>query len=151
MFLKCYQCRNESSSNYAIERIADAGHGSCGASPAPKAHRSPHSAVGVVRRSAHRGRYKYWKEYIMSVIANNSRSIGHGHCVMVRECKEHAVENNSEHFETSCSLRSSKLYASAVPVVNDCNSCFDDKLLSLAFAGVDQHNQFADSNANMNS
>jgi len=43
--------------NYAIERIADAGHGSCGASPAPKAHRSPHSAVGVVRRSAHRGRY----------------------------------------------------------------------------------------------
>ena len=43
-------------SNCAIERIADAGHGACGASPAPKAHRSPHSAVGVVRRSAHRGR-----------------------------------------------------------------------------------------------
>ncbi len=43
-------------SNKAIERIVDAGHGSCGASPAPKAHRYPHSADGVVRRPAHRWR-----------------------------------------------------------------------------------------------
>ena len=50
------QDQGNSQSNMRFERIADAGHGSCGASPAPKAHRSPHSAVGVVRRSAHRGR-----------------------------------------------------------------------------------------------
>jgi len=42
--------------NCAIERTADAGHGSCGASPAPKAHRFPRFAVGVVRRTVHRGR-----------------------------------------------------------------------------------------------
>ncbi len=43
--------------NNAIERIVDAGHRACGASPAPKAHRYPHSAVGVVRRPAHRERW----------------------------------------------------------------------------------------------
>jgi len=48
-------------SNYAIERTADARHKACGASFAPKAHRFPHSAVGVVWRSAHRGRYAFWK------------------------------------------------------------------------------------------
>ncbi len=142
----------QTKSNYAIERIVDAGHGSFGASPAPKAHRYPHSAVGVVRRPAHRGRYKYWKEYlIVNLIANISRSNGHGPCLMVRECKEHAVENNSEQFKTSCSLQSSKLWASAVPVVQDCNPCFDCELLSLAIADDHQQHQLADSNANMTS
>jgi len=45
--------------NYAIERPGDAGHKACGASFTPKAHRSPHFAVGVVQRSAHRGRYTH--------------------------------------------------------------------------------------------
>ena len=49
------QCNSQS--NMRFERIADAGHGSCGASPAPKAHQFPHSAVGVVRRSAQARRY----------------------------------------------------------------------------------------------
>ncbi len=44
------QC--DSQSNMRFDRTADAGHGSCGARPAPKAHRFPHSADGVVRRSA---------------------------------------------------------------------------------------------------
>jgi len=50
--------------NCAIERIVDAGHGSCEASPAPKAHRFPHSAVGDVRRSAHRGRYAHLRAHL---------------------------------------------------------------------------------------
>ena len=42
----------ETISNMRFERTADAGHKACGASFTPKAHRFPHSADGVVRRSA---------------------------------------------------------------------------------------------------
>ena len=42
----------ETISNMRFDRTADAGHKACGASFTPKAHRSPHSAVGAVRRSA---------------------------------------------------------------------------------------------------
>ena len=48
------QC--DSQSNMRFDRTADAGHKACGASFTPKAHRFPRSAVGDVRRSAHRGR-----------------------------------------------------------------------------------------------
>jgi len=44
------QCNPQS--NMRFERTADAGHKACGASFTPKAHRCPHSAAGVVRRSA---------------------------------------------------------------------------------------------------
>jgi len=42
----------ETISNMRFDRTADAGHKACGASFTPKAHRFPHSADGVVRRSA---------------------------------------------------------------------------------------------------
>jgi len=55
--------------NCAIERTADAGHKACEASFAPKAHRSPHSAVGDARRSAHRRRYALRKAMHALLIA----------------------------------------------------------------------------------
>jgi len=47
-----FQDQFDSQFNMRFERTADAGHKACGASFTPKAHRFPHSADGVVRRSA---------------------------------------------------------------------------------------------------
>jgi len=58
------QAQCDPQSNMRFDRTADAGHKACGASFTPKAHRFPHSADGVVRRSAQARRYAHLRAHL---------------------------------------------------------------------------------------